>query len=358
MKPLLDIAPPAPEFSRDVLAAPGGFVWWYTDMLDEDLNGIVLIWSFGLPFLPGYASAARRGAPQTPADRPSVNVAIMRRGRLACYLLHEVAPHDAHWDGSTWRLGSNDFRSHALDGVRTLDVALDCPLPGGERLHGTVTLSGVARQPHPEDRTSHVHDWSPFAGPATTSVDVTAAGERYAFTGPGYFDGNTGSGPLHDAGFSAWSWGRVARADRQLIYYLLWADDSPSPSAVGIEIDATGHMTRLDLDVTLRRRRRGRAGLRFPSDFDLHHDDTLWAHVRTAAVLDDGPFYLRYIVQTTHGHGLGEYCRVDRIDLARHRPLVQMRVQRAAGGNSMWLPLFTGPRAGRIARLLSQFVEP
>ena len=36
------------------------------------------------------------------------------------------------------------------------------------------------------------------------------------------------------------------------------------------------------------------------------------------------------------------------------RPLVRMRVHRAAGPNSMWLPLFSGDADGRLRRLLGQ----
>jgi len=46
---------------RRLLEAPGGFAWWYLDALDARGDGLVVIWSFGLPFLPGYRSASRRG---------------------------------------------------------------------------------------------------------------------------------------------------------------------------------------------------------------------------------------------------------------------------------------------------------
>jgi hypothetical protein len=54
--------------------------------------------------------------------------------------------------------------------------------------------------------------------------------------------------------------------------------------------------------------------------------------------------------------GWSELCRPDRVDLAPHRPFVKMRVHRAAGPNSIWLPLFTGPRSGRVSRLVRQLI--
>ena len=51
--------------------APGGFCWWYVDLVDERGDGAVLIWGFALPFLePPTALPA--------AERPFVNLEIGR----------------------------------------------------------------------------------------------------------------------------------------------------------------------------------------------------------------------------------------------------------------------------------------
>ncbi len=80
------------------------------------------------------------------------------------------------------------------------------------------------------------------------------------------------------------------------------------------------------------------------------------------APLDDGPFYLRsslsLVVEGRRGFGFSEHVRVDRLDLAIHRPFVNMRVHATQGPNSMWLPLFSGPRAGRFRRLLGRGGAP
>jgi hypothetical protein len=88
----------------------------------------------------------------------------------------------------------------------------------------------------------------------------------------------------------------------------------------------------------------------------VHHRD----------VVDSGPFYMRYITQirdqtgdqtgdqTTRG--VGELCEPGRVDLHRHRPLVRMRVHHLGGDNSIWLPLFTGPKTGRVRRLLGSWL--
>lgn len=144
-----DTAAPVPP---DVFGSPGGFAWWYADVVTPAGDGAVLIWSYGLPFLPGYADAARRGAPQRPTDRPSVNLAVYRRGAPAFYLLQEHPAEPA--DGPAPRrpagvqeIGGCRFRFETDGGRCTLGAELDCALPGTrDRLTGTVRIVGAARR--------------------------------------------------------------------------------------------------------------------------------------------------------------------------------------------------------------------
>ena len=80
--------------------------------------------------------------------------------------------------------------------------------------------------------------------------------------------------------------------------------------------------------------------------------------VEVGSVLDNGPFYQRYLLRgrcgADEGYGVGENVVPDRVDTDLLRPLVRMRVHRAVGPNSMWLPLFSGDSAGRWGRLLGQ----
>ena len=78
---MIGLADPRGPLDRTLLDAPGGFAWWYMDAVDVHANGCVLIWSFGLPFLPGRGSSARRGAPRTPRSDPSLNIALYKEGK-------------------------------------------------------------------------------------------------------------------------------------------------------------------------------------------------------------------------------------------------------------------------------------
>ena len=136
--------PPDPA----VLHSPGGFTWFYVDLVDDQGRGATVIWSWGLPFLPGYVQAARAGRPELPINRPSVNVVVYGGGRERFYLLSELPAQDCEWsaDGRSWRLGDCEFRWTDTPGndsgparaapTRTLHATLDLALPTGGRMTG------------------------------------------------------------------------------------------------------------------------------------------------------------------------------------------------------------------------------
>lgn len=362
MHDLITIAPPDPEFGREFLDSPGGFLWWYADLLDAQRSGLVLIWAFGLPFLPGYADRHRHGRSQHPRNRPSLNIAVYEKGELACYLLQEFAAEDAQWQGTSWRFGDSRIEERIRDGRLELDVHLDCPIPGSdERLRGEVVIEGPARLRAAGDRTAGHHDWSPLVGPSSGRWSLSAGSARYAGTGRAYHDCNAGRGSLEDAGLYEWTWGRLPFAHVEVLYYIAWDEADAAPQAIGVSIDTEGGTKRVPLEVTVERWSRARAGMRYPGRLALQVGDAPWMRVRVEEIVDDGPFYLRYFIEGDDGTdtavGFGEICRPDRIDLDLHRPLVRMRVHRVNGPNSVWLPLFSGPREGRVRRLVGQLTR-
>jgi hypothetical protein len=346
----------------DALRAPGGFAWWYADLVTERGDGAVLIWSYGLPFLPGYADAARRGAPQLPAQRPSLNVAVYRGGVPAFYLLQEYpgAGPTTSPLADEQRIGRSIFGRTLDNGRCILGAALDCDLPaGGGRLTGTLRVEGVARVPQiAAVQGDEPHLWTPLTGPATGELRLAIDGrELLTVAGRAYHDRNTGSVPLHALGIDRWMWGRIPFPDREVIYYLTWPHPGGAPIHFGVEIGSDGTTRRVELEVELGRERRAFGGLTRPETITLRAAGVPWLEVVHTRVVDAGPFYLRMLseARTPAGEravGWSELCRPDRVDLAPHRPFVRMRVHRTAGPNSPWLPLFTGPRAGRAGRLL------
>jgi hypothetical protein len=393
---LITVTEPWRGLSPELLEVPGGFLWWYCDMVDEQGSGLVMIWSYGLPFLPGLASAARRGEPVAPVTRPSLNIALYERGEQVCYLLQEYAQADATWEPELgeWRFGASTMRVRREAGRVVLEALLDCALPGSdERLKGQVRMDGVARVAGVGEgsQVAPHHDWTPLMGPARGRARFEHGRWRWEFAGRAYHDRNGGMAPLHELGFKWWIWGRLAFEDAELIYYVLWPTDGGEPTAIGLRIDGQGETTRWDgLRVKLRGKHRSWAGGRpWWEQIELFTaDGMLWLEVVTRAVVDHGPFYLRFVLEgktllgeqrskstsvaaagrtwseatwsegelRSKSTGIGEACWPDRVDLARHRPLVQMRVHQDEGESSMWSALFTGPRAGRVTRLLRSWV--
>ena len=351
-----------------VLRAPGGFAWWYVDLVTPGGDGAVLIWSYGLPFLPGYAASARAGSAPPPVERPSVNLAVYRAGKPAFYLLqeHPPSPVDERRLTAVQEIGGCRFMQTFDGGQCTVGAVLDCALPGtDERLTGTVRVDGAARASSdgvPFDENAP-HLWTPLTGPARGSAELALGGRPFVrLEGRAYHDRNHGQVPLHALGIARWMWGRVPLAGRERIYYLLWPEDKlAKPITVGLEIGEDGSTEEVALAVELGDERRELGGLARPERIVLKTGDGRpWLSVEHARTVDAGPFYLRLLSRgrTPDGEealGWGELCVPARVDLPLHRPFVRMRVHRAAGGNSRWLPLFTGPREGRAARLLRHF---
>lgn len=368
--PLVELSDPGAGLSPRLLSAPGGFLWWYLDLLDARGDGLTIIWSFGLPFLPGYADAARRGRPQTPRQRPSLNVSMYRDGTLDFYLLQEFDEHEVQWDptdrGDRWRFGRSHIESLVVDDRRriTMNLHLDVPQfdgiarveleaagPGcvdGNECHDPANRR---HQPVPE------HDWTPLMAACEGRAKAVIGDEETTWCGRIYHDRNGGCVPLHRLGIRNWVWGRIALPDRELIYYDLDAKDDSSQTLL-LTIGADGEI-RHTKQLQLRRRhsRTNLAGLTWWPSMSIWSEGNRWLELDASDVVDSGPFYLRTMLEATDGdgktfRGIGEVCEPGRIDLGRHRPLVKMRVHRRRDENSMWLPLFTGPRSGRIRRLV------
>lgn len=361
-----------------VLHSPGGFTWFYVDIVDERGLGATVIWSWGLPFLPGYAGAARSGRPELPITRPSVNVVIYEQGRERFYLLSELPPEQCEWsaDGRSWRLGRSTFRwtdTPAADGgapTRELLACLDLALPTGGRATGELRIRGRLRR-DPEggsdaggDDPAGAHHWTPMIAAATASLDLKTPAGRLRVAGRGYHDRNSAGRPLHGLGIRSWWWGRLALPGRDLVFYqLMPTDTDAAPRDLVVELRADGSCrARENAGLRIGRLRRSTWGLRWPTTASFRDPDGREVTVEISALLDNGPFYQRYQLHgrcvtdegTDEGFGMGENVVPDRVDTSLLRPLVRMRVHRDGGPNSMWLPLFSGDSTGRWGRLLTR----
>ncbi|GAB4198537.1 MAG: hydroxyneurosporene dehydrogenase [Sandaracinaceae bacterium] len=355
-----------------VLTAPGGFAWWYLDLVDRGGNGAVLIWSFGLPFLPGYLGRARGGAPERPVDRPSLSVAVYEGGRQSFYLLAEERAHAARWDASGFLVGRTHVAITASDGRLTVRATIDADLPLEQRVRGEI----VAESPLLEARPQHLGFadtllWQPIAvggeGSYALVVEDGHGARARSFTNSGlaaYHDHNRGTRPFDRYGIARWVWGRVALGpQRERVYYLVEPEATGEPThAIGLEIEGDRVRERV-LEVPRREARRGWFGMPWERTLSLTADGAPWLDVVHGTPLEDGPFYLRMMGRArtadgAEGHGTAEVVCPSRIDGALLRPLVRMRVRPPEGEPpSRWSPLFLGPRRGRWERTLRSFAR-
>lgn len=355
-----------------VLRCPGGFTWFYVDLIDERGQGATVIWSWGLPFLPGYASAARDGRPELPIDRPSVNLVVYGDGRERFYLLSELPRDECEWqaDGRSWRLGDSTFTWIDSPGgapTRALAASLNLALPTGGRVVGELRLSGPLRRDCAvidsgagrQASAGCSHTWTPMIAATRGSLELHTPGGELRVAGRAYHDRNSAAQPLHDLGIHSWWWGRLALPGRDLVFYRLTpSEPGAEPRNLVVELAADGSSRTVETDLEPRRIRRSTWGLRWPQSVTFPDPDGRLVEVEVGSVLDNGPFYQRYLLRgrcgADDGYGVGENVVPDRVDNDLLRPLVRMRVHRSAGPNSVWLPLFSGDSAGRWGRLLGR----
>jgi len=365
---MISVTSPEQTDESTMLTAPGGFSWWYADLLDERGSGLVVIWGFGIPFVPGYTSAARRGVAPRPLERPSLNVAAYRHGRPALYLLQEYPSDLASWSlvAGTWRFGDSVIRSGERDGRRWVRADLDCPVPGSkDRLTGQVKVEGVVRRPAASRRASESpHLWTPLLGPARGTAELGFGDTVMSISGPAYHDRNASSAPLSALGIRRWMWGRTLRGDTLIVWYALWPEgDGAPPRLEVLSVDAAGATTHLEeVELVLGAPLRGWLGMPRWRTGALLRAGRPWLDLAFGAPVDDGPFYVRQQVAVRGSDGdtsvgWSEVCVPGRVDLAVHRPLVSMAHHRVDGTNSWWLPLFSGPRTGRVGRLTRWWAE-
>lgn len=387
---MIAIASPFSRPSSRHWRSSGGFLWWYFDHLDANGTGCVCILSYALPFLPGITSAARRGVGFTPEQNPSLNVVVYADGQPVDYYLITGSKSRAAYEFSeepgrlieTFEFGESTLTIDR-DRLKTRFCAdLQLPIAGTA---GTYTkLSIRAEGPTIRSHASELH-----VGPSSDESDVSILlkereahrwamicpnlnvtarvdwpdGRHLAMSGHGYLDRNDSTAAIDRLGIDWWLWGRVLIDNTVYIWYVLEAQAIDAPkTAIGFEIRGGGAIVQRALTMRQTDSRRTLFGMRRSSGYQLFSGDKLWLELTEQSVIDDGPFYLRTMqrVAVPGGNttlGFCELVRPERVDLARHRPLVRMRVLNFDEPSSLWLPLFSGPRRSRWRRLIRGWLE-
>lgn len=358
---MIEVADALQQTARECVERAGGFAWWYADIVDDHGNGAVLIWSWGLPFLPGLLDATRQGKAQAAAAWPSLNVAFYRDGKQEYYLLQQCEPTEAHWassdDGAdeVWRFGSTVIRRSISEGRVRLEAAIDCQQVELPALRGRMLLEGATAQGFAAGAPAGVsgHRWGVVAGHATGEVELETEGLSLTVAGRGYHDRNWAPKQLDQLGIGSWTWLRATSVERTLVLYLLHPESGGAERVIGRWLEPSGAVRRIDAaQISWSGSRRDRYGVTMVEQVTVT-DDSEVLTLALARPVERGPFYLRSAVSDAAGawRGWAETVVPKRIDRAWERPLVRMAVHLRRGGNSFWLPLFAGLRRSRIARL-------
>ena len=355
---MLDLDAPQRPLPRHLLDAAGGFLWWYLDVVNAEGDGVVVIWSWGLPFLPGRADAARRGHATAPRDAPSVHLTAYASGQPCAY--HLLCVEDAVWEDGRWSFGASQIWAEDDDnGGHTVHGSLWFPVPGSDApLHATFRAAGKQPSYTTPEPPAEAHRWAPMLAPGPASARLVH-GDHVVLdvTGTGYHDRNGCPKPLHELGLAHWVWGRVSTATRTVIAYLSFPDGRDrAPLLLVADLAKDGTTRFLRPELALAAPRRAWFGMPWWEAWHLDLPEGRLT-LRVAPPIDDGPFYLRHLLHAEldgqPAVGFAEACRPDRVDQAWMRPLVRMCIQPAREVASWWLPLFAGPRRDRWRRLLA-----
>lgn len=352
---MIDLAPPVPPISRSLLDARGGFVWWYLDLVDANGDGIVLIWSFGLPFLPGYTQAAREGTAPPARARPSIALSVYVGGVCDFYLLQEYPQVHATWDlPERVRIGDSTFETATMGATRVVQVELDMPVPRMDtRVRGRLRAEGPSRQPSPLESPAAAHHWSPLLCCAEGEVELSQGDWSFSRRGRVYHDRNGSPTHLDGMGIASWVWARVAFPGYELVVYHLLPTGGGAPTEIVLKVDDQGRTRAVpDAQIRLKGAHRHLWGLTWYDQLEVQGQ----AMLKLPRVVDGSSFYLRMPVegvdaQGATGRGWAELVSPHDVDLPGWRPLVKMAVHPVRGAESVWLPLFSGPRDGRVSRL-------
>lgn len=264
-----------------------GYAWWYVDALSDDgTQGITLIAFIGTVFSPWYA-LARRGGGGDPENHCCLNVALYgkprrwamtdrRRGALSRgpdFL--QIGPSRLDWDGETLTIHINEVTA---------------PIPS--RLTGVVRLRPKALGDRAFTLDTHGrHRWHPIAARSRIEVELTSPALRWS--GPAYFDTNSGAAPLEED-FREWDWCRAPMPDATAILYNAQRRDGSRQS---LALKATDDGAVTDMPVPpLATMPRTLWGIRRPT----RSED---GQARVVRTLEDTPFYSRSEIRT---HLLGQ----------------------------------------------------
>lgn len=327
--PLMQVFTGSAHNRCHTLDAPGAYEWWYVDALSDDAEwGVVAILFRGMPMSPDYLSALAAGRDPVPADHCGFAVSIYHQGRRLFQEFRGVDAGDTFFGTNECdvRVGPCSLQNTTAD-AWTLHI--DTVHPDSPRrvvLDATFRRIGTVA----DDATpfTAVHGWVLAAPLANIDVHLTLSDygrvrTSSAWHGKAYHDHNMGRRAMQED-FRTWLWGRVHHDESGLVY--LATPDATEPFAFAATLDEYGITPWTSVRIVAEERRLTMMGLRAARRVTLDGDGGAWT-IDQHSILDDGPFYRRYLAMFANGSvrhaGISEDMHVQRYRASWIRPFLR-----------------------------------
>lgn len=357
---------------------PGGYEWWYFDAVSDDGRySFVIIFYEGNPFSTRYikaleaktvpASSSPSSTTQAsssasvpmPSEYPAVSISIYDQGEPIYYSFTEFDEADCTFSEERpfVEAGPHRMKGSRTGGQLSYSLRLSEELPGGDRLQAELAFESPAVAGlfgETEDHSTTGHHWNLVQPRAEVSGSITTGGRTIAFRGTGYHDHNRGEEPVCEE-YTEWYWGRCHFDYATLVYYVMNRKEGQQDQYRAWLIDPSGSKIRARGDqIGVSDKSLSLFGLYSGRKLSMHAPDGTEVQVQQSHLLDNGPFYQRFLSDfflsvpgsgvLESARGITEYLCPGRIYTRLFWPLVNMRI-RQAHAKPHWVQ-----RSGRLYR--------
>lgn len=352
------------------------FSWWYIDVLNEQGDGCVCIFSQGLPFLPV--------SDDSKPDRYAVNVVLYKNGKESFYLLQEFPASEVKFTTveshplsivrkEVWTIGGHTFhrtiqngKVHCVVELCSTTATVEHPA-AGHKINGKIELSGslLNRMPVTGASRSH-HQWIPLTTQCTAKISLTTDSGSLYSQGWAYHDSNISTSDLDSLSIGYWWWARASFIDRTWILYLVEPESSfgyksyeDRPIWMVASVSENGEWTQHPVrSLTVNSKKHSVYGLSLPSKWDIQLVSGELLQIEQITWLDDSPFYQRVQIRMTYKSecalGFMEHVVPTKLNIPWQQPFIRMKTHFQNTPGSFFSPLFTGPSSTRWSRQLAQ----
>jgi len=332
------------DFQKDTQSDkpnPGSYEWWYFDACTDDGYALVIIFYDGNPFSRKYIKAlSDKRDTVTASDFPAISISLYKDGEPVFYSFEEFQPEQAEFSTTVpeGKVGENQFYGRMEGDILKYRVSLNQSVPNGDSIKANLIftsrpfdLSPISQQSSSDHK---LHTWNLVMPRGEVEGEIFLKGyceKEIRFRGTGYHDHNTGSEPMKES-FNEWYWGRYHTVDSTLVYYLMFEKGEWQKKAWLIENN--GQILEMQGNVEMSNRGLSKFALQPARTLQFKGEGTE-AFLQLENVVDDGPFYQRYLGQMLinkggnilRAGGISEYIYPSRIYSKIFWPLVDMRIK-------------------------------